>query len=186
MARAPRRITAPYLERVTAHYLERYGANRAHLRRLLARRVERSARHHAEEPEEIDELRTQGLELVDAELDRLERIGLLNDARYASDKARAMHRRGASSRKIRAKLRERGLSAAVIDEALAALAPEGGNLDLVAAATFARKRRLGPWRRQQADRERRAKELARLGRAGFPYDIARQVVDAESIEAITE
>lgn len=186
MARAPRRITARYLERVTAHYLERYSANRAHLRRLLLRRVTRSAAHHAEDPGEVEELTEAGKELVDHELDRLERIGLLNDDQFAADRARSLHRRGSSTRRIRSVLRGRGIEAEVIDAALEALQPEGTDADLVAAATFARKRRLGPWRRKEVDRDGRRKELARLARGGFPYSIAQRVIDAATPEELED
>ncbi|MEN0062531.1 MAG: RecX family transcriptional regulator [Myxococcota bacterium] len=179
MPKAPRRISAPYLARVTAHYLERYATSKAHLRRLLLRRVHRSARHHEADPE-------PWIELVDEELDRLERLGFLNDDAYAADRARALHRRGAGVRKIQMALREKGLASEVIEDAIAQLGEGGEDPDWVAACTFARKRRLGPWRREDADDDRRRKELGRLARAGFSFDVARRIVDAESEEALLE
>ena len=169
----PRRITAAYLARVTSHYLERYSTTRAHLRRLLGQRVQRSAAHHGEDPED-------GMALVDAELERLESLGLINDAAFARDRAKALHRRGKSLRAIAAALRTKGLSSERIDEALEALASGvEGSVELIAAATFARKRRLGPWRSGAPDPDRTRKELAKLARAGFSYALARRVVDAE-------
>ena len=174
MRRAPRRISAAYLQRVTTHYLERYVSSRGNLRRLLMQRVRRAAEHHGDDV-------ADGERLVDEELDRLERIGLLDDSRYATDKARAMHRRGAGTRKIRAALQTKGVSAETIDAALGALSD--GDPDLEAAWTFARKRRLGPWRRVPLDDDRRRKELARMGRAGFSFGLARRVIDAQPDEA---
>ncbi|MBP7682971.1 MAG: RecX family transcriptional regulator, partial [Deltaproteobacteria bacterium] len=61
--------------------------------------------------------------------------------------------------------------------------------DLVAACRFARSRKLGPFRRdahEPRDREARQKELAKLGRAGFSYEIAIRVIDCESAEMIDE
>ena len=170
MRRAPRRISAAYLSRVTTHYLERYASSRGNLRRLLMQRVKRSAEHHGDDP-------ADGARLVDAELDRLEQIGLLNDASYATDKARSMLRRGAGARKIGAALGAKGVPREVIDAALEELC-EGVDPDIEAAWTFARKRGLGPWRRVAGDDDRRRKELARMGRAGFSFELARQVVDA--------
>ncbi len=186
MPRAPRRITGPYLQRVTAHYLERYSSNRAHLARLLDRRVERSARHHAADPAELDALREEGRALVREELDRLEQIGLIDDDRFAADRAAAMHRRGASARRIRAALAARGLPSEVVDAALDALADDEADPELRAAATYARKRGLGPWRRAPDTDERRRKELGRLARAGFPFALARRVVDAPSPEDLAD
>ncbi|HHO51308.1 MAG TPA: regulatory protein RecX [Deltaproteobacteria bacterium] len=177
MARKPRRITAPYLQRITSHYLERYTSCRSNLRRLLVKRVHRSAAHHEVDPE-------PWLALVELELDRLERVGLLNDSAYARDRARSLHRRGSGARKIRATLQAKGVSSTHIDEALEALASEGEDPELVAACTYARKRRIGPWRTRPADDDQRRRELARLARAGFPFDLARRIIHAESIEAI--
>jgi len=176
MPKTPRRITAAYLARVTGHYLERYSTSRANLERLLLRRVYRSAAFYEVDPE-------PWRALVTVELDRLERIGLVDDDAYARDKARALHRRGSGLRKIRFTLQQKGLRSNVIDDALARLS-EGGDPDWFAACTYARKRSLGPWRRAALDDDRRRKELGRLARAGFPFDIARRIVEAPSIEAL--
>jgi len=175
MARRPRKISAVYLSRVTAHYLERYASSRKNLERLLDKRVYRAVEEHAQD---IEEARA----LVQDELDRLERLNLLSDARYAADRARSLHRRGMGSRRIRQTLRSKGVSSDDIDAALVAL---GEDADLAAAATYARKRRLGPWRAGEADRERAQKELNRMGRAGFPFPLARRVVDAADPDELT-
>jgi regulatory protein len=52
--------------------------------------------------------------------------------------------------------------------------------ELEAAATYARRRRLGPHRRDpEARAERRERDLAALARAGFSYAIAQQIIDAD-------
>ncbi|MBX2797147.1 MAG: RecX family transcriptional regulator [Myxococcales bacterium] len=169
--RAPRRITAPYLQRVTAHYLERYASSRANLKRLLMRRVHRSAAHHDDDP-------ADGEVLVDAELDRLEGLGLIDDDAYAADRARSLNRRGASARKIRATLASKGVAGWRIDAALESLAGEGTDPEWRAALTYARKRRIGPYRRAPVDDDGRRKELGRMARAGFSFDLAKRVLDA--------
>ena len=52
--RAPRRISADYLQRAAMHYLERYAAPAAQLRRVLARKVHLSCRHHGLDPATFD------------------------------------------------------------------------------------------------------------------------------------
>ena len=55
--------------------------------------------------------------------------------------------------------------------------------ELKAAAAFARRRRLGPYRTK--DREpNRLRDLAALARAGFAYDLARKVIDAADPDAL--
>ncbi|MCA9558512.1 MAG: RecX family transcriptional regulator, partial [Myxococcales bacterium] len=83
------------------------------------------------------------------------------------------------------KMRQRGLPADLIDAALEAADAEVEDPDLAAAARYARRRRLGPFRPAEARAERREKDLAALGRAGFSYAIARRVIDAEDAAALT-
>lgn len=172
----PKRITARYLRWHTERYLSRYTTTTSHLKRLLMRRVHRAATYH-EVPVEPWEA------LVDAEIARLVEMGLLDDALFARSKARSLHRRGNPARAIRAKLAAKGLRGQVVDDALEALAASVGDLELAAACTWARKRRLGPWARERSDdRELRQKHLAKFGRAGFSYGVATKVLDAQDPE----
>ena len=159
--RASRPLTAERIRRAALHYLGQRSASTEQLRRVLLRRVDRSLR---ERPGDRDEL----VGWVEETLRACQRLGYLDDAKYAADKARALRRRGASSRKVRAKLAEKGVDPALVDAALGDAPSE-----LVAALRWLRRRRLGPWRREEAD-ERRA--LAALGRAGFGYDVARRAL----------
>lgn len=173
MPRRISKITALYLERVTTWYLERHATSASHLRRLLMQRVRRSAAEHGTDPAE-------GEALVDAEIVRLVGIRLLDDERYAADKARSLRRKGASTSKVRAALRSKGVAQATVD----AVPSEDVDPDWTAACVWARKRRVGPWRAGPADPDLRKKELARLGRAGFSWAVARRIVDAENEEEL--
>lgn len=57
-------------------------------------------------------------------LERLERLGYLDDARVARDRAAQLAGRGAGDALIRHDLERRGIGAEAIEEALAALEPE--------------------------------------------------------------
>lgn len=178
----PRRVTPAYLKNVAYHYLDQRSSSRANLRRLLVRRVDRSLAEHGGDREEQ-------VGWVDGLLDELVRLRLLDDALYAAQQVRGLARAGQGSRKIQAKLAQKGVPRELVDAALSALAGHGASPDLVAACRYARSRRLGPYRRdadQPRDREARQKELARLGRAGFSYEIAIRVVDCESTDMIDE
>ncbi len=175
-----RRITAQYLDNVALHYLQRFASSSANLRQVLLRRVERAAQ--AAEADAGDALRETGARLVDELVARYLRSGLLDDRVYAAAKAQSLHRRGASLRAIRQALASRGVDADTVGSAMAALTEATGDADLAAAVALARRRRLGPFRLGERGGYR-DKDLASLGRAGFSYDIARRVVDAESREA---
>lgn len=152
-------------------YLERYAASARHLERLLLAKVRRSAERHGTDAK-------AGADFVRALIERLAGAGILDDLRYAQGKASSLRRRGGSRRSIRAALAARGIARDDVEAAIAAAdeAGEAQEPDLAAARRFAERRRLGPWRR--ADRaEHRLKDLAAMGRAGFAYDLARQVID---------
>ena len=173
MSKPPRRITAARLDNIALHYLERFAASAESLRRVLCRRVERAARALDEDPAE-------GLAWVEALIARYQAAGLLDDRQFAAAKTRSLHRRGASTRLIRQSLSQKGVDGDTIDGALAELVEEiDGDTDLAAARSYARRRRLGPWRLSEVRAEHRDKDLAALGRAGFSWAVARAVVDGE-------
>jgi regulatory protein len=57
-------------------------------------------------------------------LEALERVGYLNDARYAATRAEALAGRGQGDGAIRFDLEQRGVDGAAVDEALRGLEPE--------------------------------------------------------------
>ena len=175
--RPPRRVTPDYLERAALHYLERFASSSENLRRVLMRKVDRSVQAHGTD-------REQAAGWVDALLERYRGAGLLNDDGYARMRAESLHRRGASTRAIREKLAAKGVDRDTADAALGGLREDvEGDLDLAAAMALAKRRRLGPFRPAEARAAHREKDMAALGRAGFAYDVARRVVDAEEGDA---
>lgn len=173
----PAEITAESLREAALRYLERYVASSDRLRQVLMRRVHRAARE-----QDVDVERARGW--VDEIVDRFCQVGLLDDEVYARGQARRMLRQGTSVRGIRAKLAGKGVDQGAIDQAVESLAEDLSDPDLAAAVTYARRRRLGPFGPPEGRDERRDKELAALGRAGFPYDLAARVVEAESAEEL--
>ena len=182
--RGPRAVTPKYLRGSALHYLQRYASSSDHLRRLLLAKVTRSARAHGTDAGE-------GAAAVEALIAELLGAGLLDDARYATERARILHRRGASARAIRAGLMAKGIAAGDIDRALVDLREEAAEPELAAALAYARRRRLGPYRKDGAragpdDRDRRDKDLAALGRRGFGYGLARRVIETEDLAELEE
>jgi regulatory protein len=170
-------IAADLLESWALFYLERYASSAENLRRVLLRRARRrisgDAQHLA-----------AAAALIDALVARYSAAGLIDDAAYAAGRAESLHRRGHSRQAIRARLAEKGVAAAVATEALVRLAEGAADLDLVAACAFARRRRLGPYRRGPADP---ARELRAFARAGFGRNIAEAVLacaDPAAVEAL--
>ncbi len=177
--RGPRKATPKYLRNSALYYLERYASSSGHLRRLLLAKVTRSARAHDTDPK-------AGLAAVEALIAELLGAGLLDDARYAAERARVLHRRGASARAVRAGLRAKGIETDDIDRALAGLREEAAEPELAAALAYARRRRLGPYRAAHARADRREKDLAALGRQGFGYDLARRVIETDDLAELED
>ncbi len=174
--RAPKpvkRVTPQHLEHAALRYLERFASSTANLRAVLMRRVQRSAQAHGDDPAE-------GARWVDALIERYVRANLLNDDTYARMRTESLLRRGASTRMIAQKLAAKGIDRDRTDRTLDELREDvGGNLDVRAALALAKRRRLGVYRAPEARAAHRDKDMAALGRAGFGYEIARRVVDAE-------
>jgi regulatory protein len=95
-----------------------------------------------------------------------------------------MNRRGKSLRAIRVRLRQKAVSSDTIDDAFAVLTGEVGQPDLAAAIAYARKRRLGPYRRDTGKPENPDNELAALARAGFSYSLALRIVEAQNVDEL--
>jgi regulatory protein len=166
-----REIGLELLEGWALGYLGRYASSAENLRRVLMRR----ARRHC--PEGVQEAKR----LIEALIARYRESGLLDDAAYATGRVTSLHRRGDSLRSIRARLAAKGVAAAVVAEAVSDLCAAAPDPDLAAACAFARRRRLGPYRRTAAEPGR---ELAVFVRAGFGRRIAERVLACPDVEAV--
>ncbi len=156
-ARAARRA-----ENVALHALTRRGQSRAEVADLLVRR---------ELPPEV----------VEAELERLAGVGLIDDAALARDlvdRLRSRKKLGASA--LRAELQRRRLDRDAIDAALAAIADDDADDELVDELARDRARRLGGLDRVTAER-RLVDYLSRKGHSGSrAREAARRALDGGS------
>ncbi|MDP9195940.1 MAG: RecX family transcriptional regulator [Pseudomonadota bacterium] len=174
--KAVRKVTPEYLERVALWYMDRYAGSAASLERVLTLRVRRSVRAHDTDPAEA----TAWVRTI---IEKHRAKGILDDARFAQNRAENLHRRGTSLRMIRHRLAAKGIDPDTVRQVLDRMTEElpetEENPDLVAAIAFARRRRLGPFRPADQRQEKAQKDLAALGRAGFSGDIARKVILAK-------
>lgn len=170
-----RRPTAERLWRRALHYLQRYAATEASLRRVLTRRALREA---GEDGPDAAALAT----LVDEVAARARELRLVDDLAFAEARVRRLVGRGRAPSAIRAALARKGVDGTVASRALANVAAEQGDPDLAAAEAFARRRRLGPWRRSPAAADAARRDLAAMARAGFSFPVARKVLGASDAE----
>lgn len=171
----PKPATPDRLVHAAESYVARFQATEAMLRDVLMRRVRRTERLHGLE----DADRATLLAAIDDICTRYVRVGLIDDAAYAHQHARTLFERGTAPFRIRQRLALKGVAEEVADGALAALAGDDSDGERTACIRLAQRRRLGPFRLRGNRAEYREKDLATLARAGFGYDTARAVVDAE-------
>lgn len=164
--------TPQSLERLALWHLGRFETTRARLEQVLTRRVERAARAGL-----IDRAEAAGW--IRDILDRLAGGGMVDDARFAQLHVRRLRESGASRRKVRAWLAERGVAPETVEATLDAAEEDAGAAEHAAAERLARRRRLGPYRKPEERAESRERDLAAMGRAGFGYEAARAAIDGD-------
>lgn len=172
----PRRIGPGDLETIAMDYLARFATTEKRVSEMLVRRIRRAAHFHGDDPETL-------LEKVPAVIQSLVAKKLLDDGAFAGMKAASLTRRGTSRRQVSAKLAGFGVDAATRSEAMEALTEEFGDTELSAAITYAKRRRLGPYRARHIAGEQRLvqekRDLAAMARAGFSFALAKRVLQSE-------
>ena len=168
-----KKITPTYLHNAGLYYLQRYAASSSHFRQVMLRKVKKSCAHHPEQ--DYDTCAA----MVEDIIEKFVETGLINDDLYTRGVVNTLRRQGKSTRAVHAKLRSKGVPADLIDSHLREYSQEhhddAAQAELHAALILARRKKLGPFRKNN-DSDRK-KELAALARAGYPYDIAKKVID---------
>jgi regulatory protein len=162
-------------------HLARFAATEAGLTRVLERKIESWARQCPDDRDQVAATAAQARVCIAEIVQRLAESGAVSDAVFAQTRAHALARAGRSRRAIGAHLSTRGVPAALAAEVL----PRDASHEWVAALIHARKRRLGPWRKQDPSPDVLRRELGSLARAGFAHDIAARALrfDRDAAEA---
>lgn len=179
----PKKITPQYLQNAALFYLERYNSSAENLRRVLDRKIRRSIQQHGEP----DAAEAAGW--VSALLAKLQASKLLDDRTYAESRVRRLYAEGKALGRIRQMLAAKGVARPDIEAALERLQDEAESpiSDLAAAAAYARRRKLGPYRADPAERaEMRQKDLGALARRGFSQGVAMKVLNAQDVASLEE
>ncbi len=165
----PKKITPEYLHNAGLAYLQRFPASTAHFRQVMHRKIKRSCAFHTDQ----DEIAC--VEMLGPVIEKFKRYGLLDDSAYLRGMVTSLRRRGLSVQAIGAKLLSKGYTRAEVNKQVGLFDEEesDGNGELQAALRFIKRKKLGPYRKKEADTK---KDLASLARAGFSYDISTQAL----------
>lgn len=168
----PKKISARYLYNSGLAYLQRFPASSMHFQSVMKRKIDKSCRHHVEQSKD------DCLKMLDELVVQFQELGLLNDETYLKGMIISLRRRGLSSLQINNKLQQKGYKRNDIDEAIKQHDQEtfetSHDGDIHAALIFARKKKLGPFDREQ--KRDPTKSLAIMARAGYSYDIAKKTL----------
>ena len=164
----PPPLDAAALERLALRYVERFATSRGRLAAYLERKLRERGGVEGWMPDPA------------AVAARMAALGYVDDLAFAEARARSLGRRGLGARRIAADWRAAGIG----EEERAALAPAVAADVTQAALAFARRRRIGPFAAQAADRDGRQRHLAAMLRAGHGLDLARRIVAAGPGETI--
>jgi len=125
---------------------------------VAARALRHRDRSRAQVSERLARAGVDGEQREEA-LEKLERVGYVDDARYAANRAATLAARGLGDEAIRHDLEAAGVAAESLDEALGALEPEVDRARAIAAASG-----------------RTARTAAQLARKGFGEDAIESAV----------
>ena len=161
-----KKITKQRLKNIGLYYLKRFESSVSNLSNVLKRKVNDYSYHNP------DFDKAESLIWIEEVIADFERLGYINDNRYAEIKIKSYLNAGKSANYIKQKLQEKGIASSVISEIIEN--QEYNPYDN--ALRLAKKKKIGPFREDEDIRkEKRNKDMAILVRAGFDFDTVQKV-----------
>jgi regulatory protein len=157
------------LNRLALHYVGRYATTGAKLKSYLRRKVQERGWADGESAD------------IDAIVARCAALGYVDDRAFAETRAASLGRRGYGGRRIGVALQVAG-----IDRDLAAEVMPDDDAALMAAETYARRKRIGKYGDIVTDPKLRQRQFAAMLRAGHSFDLAKRFTNAVSADAESE
>lgn len=163
-----KKLSERYLRNSGEYYLNRFPASSNHFLTVMTRKIDRSCHDHP------DQNRAEWIEHVrDTLIPYFQEIGFINDRLYAEAVFNSLRQRGLSKAKIKSRMMQKNIPQDLIDHNVGT-----GFNDSDAVTLFARKKKIGIYRQTPyADFKEKQKDLGKLARAGFSYDVAISVFE---------
>ena len=167
--RPPKTPTKARLKNIALHYLERFETSKDNLRNVLRRRIDKYVFFDKTfNPE-------QAYVWADEIVEECAYKNYVSDDRYTELKINSYLRAGKPKRYIEQKLKQKGIDEKIIRN----LFNETDYNEFDIAYNFAKKKKIGPFRDTENKRQEfYQKDLGTLVRAGFNFDIAKDILDS--------
>lgn len=166
---APKAPTKTRLRNIALYYLERFESSEETLRQVLKRRIDKYAFVNKEyNPSEA-------YQWTEEVIDECLSHNFVNDRRFAEFKVNGYLNAGKPKRYIEQKLKQKGIDEKTISSVL-----KRQTIRKRYCLKFCPKEKIGCFRNSEEERQNfRQKDLGTLIRAGFDYDIAKEIVDED-------
>ena len=144
------------------YYLSKYSSSKKNLEFILKKKIRRLS--------DEKEIRFHLYNEIQIIIEKLEKLNLINDQVFVESKIQSLQYQAKSKNYIKQYLLQKGIDKQLIEEQISLFYENYKNLEKENALKFAKKRNL-----LDNDQDYQ-KKLSKMARAGFSYDIAKEIL----------
>ena len=144
------------------YYLSKYSSSKKNLEFILKKKIRRLS--------EEKKIRFQLYNEIHFIIEKLEKLNLINDQFFVESKIQSLQHQVKSKNYIKQYLLQKGIDKQLIEDQISLFYENNKNLEKENALKFAKKRNL-----LGSDQDYQ-KKLSKMARAGFSYDIAKEIL----------
>ena len=144
------------------YYLSKYSSSKKNLEFILKKKIRRLS--------DEKQIRFHLYNEIHVIIEKLEKLNLINDQVFVESKIQSLQYQAKSQNYIKQYLLQKGIDKQLIEEQISLFYENNKNLEKENALKFAKKRNL-----LGSDQDYQ-KKLSKMARAGFSYDIAKEIL----------
>ena len=151
------------LLKYSIYYLSKYSSSKKNLEFILKKKIRRLS--------DEKKIRFHLYNEIQIIIEKLEKLNLINDQVFVESKIQSLQYQAKSKNYIKQYLLQKGIDKQLIEVQISLFYENNKNLEKENALKFAKKRNL-----LDSDQDYQ-KKLSKMARAGFSYDIAKEVLN---------
>ena len=144
------------------YYLSKYSSSKKNLEFILKKKIRRLS--------DEKKIRFHLYNEIQIIIEKLENLNLINDQVFVESKIQSLQYQAKSKNYIKQYLLQKGIDKQLIEEQISLFYENNKNLEKENALKFAKKRNL------LNNNQDYQKKLSKMARAGFSYDIAKEIL----------